>query len=140
MKPSTLRQQIALKVAGLAGFKESTHSPDLFGRTQNTVAHKAFSVGLSTSQAVDERQRRAVGVYMNTPVQVIFSYRLRPLDVYPVDYDLALDAEVDVIHAVLEAYSTPNEFTIRYLSSSREVTDSQEYVIITLDFQALHTI
>jgi len=47
---------------------------------------------------------------------------------------------VDVIKKVLEAYTGENEFTIRYLASTREVTDSQEYVIITLDFQALHTI
>lgn len=140
MNLSTLRQAVASKVSELTGFQESPHSPDYFGRTQNTIAHKSFTVGMSSSVAMDERQRRAVGVYLQTPIQVTFSYRLRPLDIYPVDYDLSLDAEVDVIRKVLEVYTTDNQFTLRYLSSTREVTDSQEYCIITLDFQALHTI
>ena len=140
MTLSTLRGAIASKVAELSGFQESTHSPDYFGRTQNTMAHRGFTVGLSSSVAMDERQRRTIGVYLNTPVQVTFAFRLRPLDIYPTDYDLALDAEVSVINKVLEAYTGTNDFTIRYLSSTREVTDSQEYCIITIDFQALHTI
>lgn len=140
MNLSTLRQAVASKVGSLTGFRESTHSPELFGRTQNTMAHLGFTVGMSSSTAEVERQRRSVGVYLNTPIQVTFAYRLRPLDVYPVDYDNTLDTEQLVIQKVLEVYATDNQFTIRYISSTREVTDSQEYCIITLDFQALHTI
>jgi hypothetical protein len=141
MKFSAVRQAIAAKVAGLSGFKESKHSPDYFGRTENTVAHLAFGVQLAASTAMDERQRRPVGVYVNTPVRVLFAYRLRPLDIYPTDYDNALDAEETVINAVLNIYTTPNNtFTIRYNSSTREVTDSQEYCIISIEFTALHTI
>jgi hypothetical protein len=140
MNLSTLRQAVASKVGSLTGFRESTHSPELFGRTQNTMAHLGFTVGMSSSTAMEERQRRTVGVYLNTPIQVTFAYRLRPLDVYPVDYDNTLDTEQLVIQKVLEVYATDNQFTIRYISSTREVTDSQEYCIITLDFQALHTI
>jgi len=141
MKFSAVRQAIAAQVAGLSGFKESKHSPDYFGRTENTVAHLAFGVQLAASTAVDERQRRPVGVYVNTPVRVLFAYRLRPLDIYPTDYDNALDAEETVINAVLNTYAAPNNtFTIRYNSSTREVTDSQEYCIISIEFTALHTI
>jgi len=78
-------------------------------------------------------------VYLSTSVEVIFSYRLRPLDIYPTDYDLALTDESAIISAILEAYSS-KEFTIRYVSSDRQVTDSQEYIIITLTFTTLHTI
>ncbi len=140
LKFSQVRQEIASKVASLTGFQETKHSPDFFGRTENTVAHKAFGVRLAASTAMEERQRRAVGVYVSTPVQVIFSYRLRPLDIYPTDYDLSMDTEEQVIAKVLETYATNNEFTIRYVGSSREVTESQEYVIITLEFITLHTI
>ena len=59
---------------------------------------------------MEERQRRAVGVYLSTPIQVIFSHRLRPLDIYPTDYDASLDAEELVINKILEAYATDNEF------------------------------
>ena len=137
---STLRKGIAAKILELSGFSQSTHTPDYFGRTQDTTAHKSFVVSMANSTAMPERQRRAVGVYLNTPLQVQFAYSLRPLDVYPIDYDAALDAEESVIHKVLEAYSTNNQFTLRYLGSLREVTDSQEYIIVTLDFEALHTI
>lgn len=137
---SSIRRAIASKIEELTGFKESNHTPDYFGRTENTVAHRAFSISVSTSSAMEERQRRAVGVYLDTPIQVLFSYRLRPLDIYPTDYDLALDAEEEVINKVLEAYTTDNQFTIRYVASQRTVTDSQEYILITLSFNILHTI
>ena len=73
-------------------------------------------------------------------MQVIFSHRLRPLDIYPTDYDASLDAEESVINKVLEAYTTDNQFSIRYTGSERAVTDSQEYIILTLSFNILHTI
>lgn len=137
---SSIRRAIASKIEELTGFKESNHTPDYFGRTENTVAHRAFSISVASSTAMEERQRRAVGVYLDTPIQVLFSYRLRPLDIYPTDYDLALDAEEEVINKVLEAYTTDNQFTIRYAGSQRTVTDSQEYILITLSFNILHTI
>jgi len=140
IKFSQVRSEIASKISSLSGFQETKHSPDYFGRTENTVAHKAFVVRLGTALAMEERQRRGVGVYVSSPVSVVFSYRLRPLDIYPTDYDLAMDTEETVIAKVLEAYSQNNQFTIRYNGSTREVTDSQEYIIITLEFTALHTI
>ena len=89
---------------------------------------------------MEERQRRAVGEYVSTSIRVIFAYRLRPLDIYPTDYDLAMDAEETVINAVLESYASNNRFTLRYLGSLREVTESQEYIIINTEYNALHTI
>jgi len=137
---SSIRKAMAAKIEELSGFKESKHTPDFFGRTENTVAHKAFSISVASSSAMEERQRRAVGVYLSTPMEVIFSHRLRPLDIYPTDYDAALDTEEQVINKVLEAYISDNAFSIRYASSQRAVTDSQEYIIITLSFNILHTI
>lgn len=137
---SSIRRAIASKIEEISGFKESKHTPDYFGRTENTVAHRAFSISVASSTAMEERQRRAVGVYISTPMQVLFSYRLRPLDIYPTDYDASLDAEESVINKVLEAYATDNQFTIRYTGSQRNVTDSQEYILISLSFNILHTI
>ena len=139
MNLSTIRQQIASKISTIPLCKETKQTPDYFRRTQDSIAHRAFVVSLGSSTAMEERQRRSVGVYINTPVKVIFAYRLRPLDVYPTDYDLSLDTEQEVIQKVLESYNS-QEFTIRYIGSSRQVTDSQEYIIITIDFETLHTI
>lgn len=137
---ASIRNEISDKIDELTGFTLSLQSPDYFGRTQESIAHKGYTVQVVNSLAADERQRRAVGVYLNSQYRVIFAYRLRPLDIYPTDYDLALGAEEDVINKVLEAYTTNNKFTIRYTGSNRLVTDSQEYIIITLDFIVNHTI
>lgn len=137
---ASIRSGIAAKIDALSGFQESRQTPDYFGRTQDTIAHKGFTVGMLSATGLDERQRRSVGVYLSSQIQITFAYRLRPLDIYPTDYDLALSSEESVINAALEAYATNNQFTLRYNGSSRQVTDSQEYIIITIDLTALHTI
>ena len=137
---ANVRSGIAAKVDALTGFKETVQTPDYFARTQDSIAHKAFSVGMVSATGVDERQRRSIGVFVNSQIRITFAYRLRPLDIYPTDYDLALDSEQLVINAALEAYATNNKFTLRYNGSSRQVTDSQEYIIITIELTALHTI
>lgn len=136
---STIRSQVATKVLTVSGFKLSKQTPAYFGRTQDTIAHKGFTIGIDSTSAMNERQRRSVGVYCNSTLRVIFAHRLRPLDAYPVDYDNSLNTEEQVIMAVLQDYSA-QPFQIRYETTSRAVTDSQEYVIITLEFTVLHTI
>ena len=89
---SAIASQITSALGG-SGFSESLIPPEYFGRNENSVAHKRFAVQVSISNASPERQRRAVGVMMETTVRVKFAYRLRPKDAYPVDYDLALDTE-----------------------------------------------
>lgn len=136
---SEIRAQVSAKVATVSGFHLTKQTPDYFGRTQNTIAHKAFAVQMASTAQMNERQRRTIGVYSTSTVRVIFAYRLRPTDAYPVDYDLMLNAEESVINAILTSYSNQS-FQIRYESSNRAITDSQEYAIITLEFTTLHTI
>ena len=138
-----VRSMIADKVDSISGFKESRMTPDFFGRTQESIAHKAFVVGIASTVAAEERQRRSVGEYVNSQVVITFAHRLRPLDAYPTDYDNALTAEQLVLNAALESYTSDSgngKFTIRYTASTRTVTDSQEYIIITLTFSVLHTL
>lgn len=136
---SDIRSQVAAKVSTVSGFHLTKQTPDYFGRTQNTIAHRAFAVQMAATSQMNERQRRSVGVYSQSVVRVIFAYRLRPTDAYPTDYDLMLDAEVSVINACLATYSD-QPFQIRYESSSRAIPDSQEYAIITIEFTTYHTI
>lgn len=138
-----VRQLIAGKVDTLAGFRESRMTPDFFGRTQESLAHKSFVVSISSTVATAERQRRSIGEYVNSQVVITFAHRLRPLDAYPTDYDNALTAEELVINAALESYVqdvNSGQFTIRYIASTRTVTDSQEYIIINIEFSILHTL
>lgn len=135
-----LRSEVAANVSAINGFNISKMAPQYFGRQQNTVAHKSFVVGVDTTIATTERQRRNIGVYAQTNVIVTFAHRLRPLDVYPTDYDTTLNVEQTVINVVLGTYSTNNTFTIRYNGTTRSVVDSQEYMIVACTFTALHTI
>ena len=141
LKFSQIRDAFKQQVETVSGFKLVKVLPDYFGRAQDTIAHKGFTVAVNTSAQATERQRRAVGVYLQTDVQVRFSFRLRPLDVYPTDYDLCLNAEESVILACLNSYaSIQPEVQTRYISSSRESTVSNEYMITTINFIVIHTI
>jgi hypothetical protein len=135
-----LRSEVAANVGAISGFALAKMAPEYFARQQNTVAHKSYVVGVDASTAGPDRQRRPIGTYVQTNVVVTFAHRLRPLDVYPTDYDATLNVEADVINAVLGTYSTNNAFTIRYNGTTRAVVDSQEYMIVACTFTALHTI
>lgn len=132
-----VRSLIAAKVAELTDYRLSPHVPSYFGRTQDSIAHKAYTVDIVSTNAANERQRRGI-VYCASTIRVTFAYRLRPLSAYPTDYDLALDAEQAILQKCLEAYSA--ELSIRYESTVRSVPDSSEYAIITLEFTVLHTL
>ena len=74
--------------------------------------------------------------YVTSTARVIFAYRLRPKDIIT-DYDLCMDSEEDIINAVL---GPVQDLQIRYNRSTRDVSDSMEYMITTLEFTILHTI
>lgn len=139
---SQIRSGISNQVSLITGMKLAKMIPVYFGRIQDTVAHKAFTVEIgSVSGRTDERQRRQIGVYASTTVIIKFAFRLRPLDVYPVDYDSSLDLEVQIIDQVLKSYaSIQPSIQIRFNNSNRTSTDSSEYMIHTLEFTVLHTI
>jgi hypothetical protein len=138
---SQLRAAVATQVLTLAGFSQSHIPPDYFGRNENSVAHKRFAVQMSISNAMLERQRRSIGVMMESIVRVKFAYRLRPKDAYPTDYDLAMDTEQLVINAVIASYaSIQSSVEIRYTRTVRDITDSTEYMLFDIEFNAYHTI
>lgn len=137
---SNIRAAIATKIDSLTGFNEVKVPVDFIGRTQKTIAHLGFSIGINSSSDSGERQRRAI-YYLDSLVTVKFMFRLRPLDVYPVDYDNCLDKEIDVVKAVLSSYSSiQDQMTIRFNSSTREISSALEFMIVTLTFNVKHTI
>lgn len=142
LKFSEIRSALSSQITTITGFHLSKQLPDYFGRTRETIAHKSFTVSIAiTNEFNAERQRRGVGVYAETQAQIKFAFRLRPLDVYPTDYDLALDAEEQIINKCLSSYaSIKPEVQIRYNSSNRVASESQEYMIHTITFTILHTI
>ena len=125
----------------LSGMHLSRLPPAYFARQQNTLAHKSFVVGIETVEDTGERQRRNINLYVRTEVEIQFAYRLRPKDIYPTDYDLSLDLEGEVIAAVMGTYSgIQNEISIRFVRSSRSISDTIEYQITTLTFIVQHNL
>lgn len=139
---SQIRSAVSSQISGLSGFNLLSLPPAFVGRIQKTKAHLGFSVGIDQSSATEERQRRINdGYYLNSNVTVRFLYRLRPLDLYPTDYDSALDIEETVIEAVLQSYQSIRAgIQLRYESSVREISPALEFMSITLTFNILHTI
>ncbi len=141
LKLSQIRDAFKVQIETVSGFRLMNVLPDYFGRAKETIAHKGFVVACNISNQANERQRRSVGVYVDTTVVINFAFRLRPLDVYPTDYDLFLDAEEQVILACLNSYeSIRNEMQVRYTGSSRQSTSSNEYMLSTINFNVKHTI
>ena len=136
-----IQAAIATQISQISGFKQAPTLPAYFGRIQNTLAHKGFVVGLPNTQQIPERQRRAVGLYVQTSIEVRFAYRLRPLDAYPIDYNNALVAERDVTDQILKSYATIKAgIQIRFEGANRAATDSNEYMIHTINFTIFHTL
>ena len=133
-----VQRALAIKIGDLSGFREVRQLPELFGRTQNTLAHLGFAVEVSNSQQANERQRIAVGLYVDTTVRVKIAYRLRPHDLV-LDYGNALDKEHEVIQAVMNR-NFAKGIEVRFLRASRRTPDSQEYLISEIELQVLHTI
>ena len=114
--------------------------PEYFSRTPNTLAHKAYSVGVDVSNAQPERQRRAVGLVLESVVRVRIAYRIRPHDILT-DYNAALDAESVVVGKILSSYATIRDgVSIRFIRSNRSAPDSSEYLISDIEFAAIHTL
>jgi len=137
---SDIRQAVQTKVETVSGFKLVPFPPSYFRRVQNTLAHKGFTIDVTTSNDEGELMRGTGSIYLSSTVRVIFAYRLRPKDII-VDYDLSMDIEEDVIKAVLGSYAGIQAgMQVRYNRSTRDVPDSMEYMTTTLEFTILHTI
>ena len=136
---ATIRQRFATMIDSLDGFDESRNPFDGYGRSPNTIAHKRFSVGIrSVSSRDDDRQRRGVGVMSSTEVMVRYAFRIRPKDQIE-SFDDGLDSAQTVINAITKR-STPlhDEIQIRFGGMDNELSDSGEWMSITLAFEVLH--
>ncbi len=136
---ATIRQRFSTMIDSLDGFDESRNPFDGYGRSPNTIAHKRFSVGIrSVSSRDDDRQRRGVGVMSSTEVMIRYAFRIRPKDQIE-SFDDGLDSAQTVINAITKR-STPlhDELQIRFGGMDNELSDSGEWMSITLAFEVLH--
>ena len=138
MNLSGIRNAIIAKVDGLTGFRMSPFPVELFDRSQNTLAHLAFAVSISSTQSMDERQRITNQVFMSSNVNVIFAFRIRPHSISE-DYNNAMDKEITVIETILGSYASTPGIEIRYNQSTRTFAQSLEYVLVETNYTLTHT-
>ena len=138
MNLSGVRNAIIAKVDGLTGFRMSPFPVELFDRSQNTLAHLAFAVSISSTQSMDERQRIKNQVCMSSNVNVIFAFRIRPHSISE-DYNNAMDKEITVIETILGSYASTPGIEIRYNQSTRTFAQSLEYVLVETNYTVTHT-
>ena len=111
---------------------------ELFDRSQNTLAHLAFAVSISSTQSMDERQHIKNQVFMSSNVNVIFAFRIRPHSISE-DYNNAMDKEITVIETILGSYASTPGIEIRYNQSTRTFAQSLEYVLVETNYTVTHT-
>lgn len=143
-----IRARVRDAVRDLAGGTPSRYAPEDFGRDSRSLAHRAFSVALASSTAAEaDRQLGRGGVpraaFAATTVVVRTAYLLRT-DSVDADYDAALEAEQELVAAVLRSAerdpSDPLEpmFAIRFRRVSSRVPIGG-YLVATAEFDAAHT-
>ena len=65
---SQVRTALIGKVNAITGMREIPFPVEYFGSAQNTIAHLGFSVSISSTQATEERQRRADQVFLQSDI------------------------------------------------------------------------
>ena len=124
----------------MSGFSEAPQPPQAFGRFGHNVGDKLFSVGFNTTSANDGRQNANTGVYVSNELTVTCAFNIKPQD-QVTSYDTALDGEESIIKVIINP-SSPlyTGVQIRYIDTSRTLTDNGDFIFITINFTVLHHI
>lgn len=131
---STVRQAVVEAVSALDGWTNSRFAPDLFGRDTDNLSHHSFSVGTpdSSVNSRDGKQGLSDGFLASTTVEVRWAHRLRG-DAQSDDYDAALDAEEDLVQAVVGISS--EHVLVQRLARK---ADPSGWILGTATFSAVH--
>ena len=139
--PSVLAQRfVDALTADPPGFTQARVLAEVYGYTAGSLIHEGFAVSVPTTTPIGDRQRTSIGTHVEDQVLVRWSYLLRPTDHWT-DYKAALDAEQTLIAACMAESTTMRTNTgIRFVSASREVHQTGEWVIGDLLFTATHVL
>lgn len=140
MTPSAVRQAIAA-VLREAGWHESAYGYDFISADSRHLAHKAFGVGVrSTSVPVEQRQRRpgkeGGGILVESEVAVRFLVNVKDQPV--AGTDAAMDAEVDLVRAVLGSKHRNMVVSLSSIPERRLLADGT-YYRGEVRFSVMHT-
>ncbi len=138
---SQIRSALSTKIETFSGMKLSRFPPDMIGRGPAPLSHLSYSIGFDTISGRGGRQIPSKSVELFSSIIVVFSYRLKPTSIYPSSYDLAMTQEQNIILKILESYSgIQSGMEIEFVSSRREIVESAEYSLHTLNFNITHSI
>ena len=141
VKLSTIRGRIKTAIEAIAGegLKESPLPYYAFGRTPNSIGHKAFSIGFLGTVAGENRQKPNVGALTQTQLDISVCYRLRPLS-QTADFDNALDLENKIIIALCDRTNATlyQNTHIKFTTLNRSLVETGEYILSSIGFEILH--
>ena len=139
-RKSLIRQQIRDRILTLSGYTESSIHWENIGRNGQNVADKKFALGFSSTAEAGGRQKSPEGVKADSDCTILLMFKINPHN-QTTTYDTALDGEEDVIKVVTNR-STPlyEGVSIRYNSSNQTVTETGEFIIVTIIFTISHYI
>lgn len=138
----SLRQRVETAIDAVTGFSVAKHPYNVFGRDPSSVLHKRFAVGVPRTEPVpNRRQRKTDGAVCQTLIGVTYCIRVRPKD-QVASYDDSLDAEAEIIKAVMANTSTlAADASITFSGVvMREVDPVGEWIIGEIEFTALHVL
>lgn len=127
-----IRGLVTAAIAALDGWAVSRFAPEYFGRDADQLMHHAFAVGAPATEPRDPRQGLTEGMLCTTTVEVQWAHRLRG-DAQSADYDAALNAEQDLVKAVV-GVSSQHVLVVRLTRSAK----LEGWVIGTSTFGVLH--
>ena len=134
---SDIRRRVADAIRALPGWTESRWTYDLFPLDTSSLAHHAYAVGVPSSTPVDRDRQRRAGALMVTSVAVRWLHRVRA-DRQVADYDDALDAELDLMAAIMALDGVP-DLSVRIDSiPSRAITGDGTYLQGDVSLQVMH--
>ena len=138
MDVSTIRSRLAASVEALSGWHESTWAPPQHLDTDHLL-HHVFTIEpiTTTVEPSETRQRASRGVYAETIVLVTWVHRIT-LDNQITSYAAALDAEADVVAAVLATDDTPSDGGVHYLLDSMSRDTSDSWVVGKIRLRVVH--
>ena len=124
----------------VTGFSESKQPHGVFGRDPASVLHKRYAVGCPRTTTVQDRQSLSDGAIVRTTIIVTYAHRVKPKD-QQTSYDNALDAEADIIKAVMADSGTLTELQLSLVGvPTRQVDTAGEWIVGEIEFSSLHVL
>lgn len=129
---SEVRTAVTNAIDALSGWTPSRYAPEAFGSDADQLMHHSFSVAVTDTTPIQQRQRVPEGLMMQSTVEVRWAHRLRG-DAQSADYNAALDAEATMAGAVM-AVLTKQVLNVTLARESR----AEGWVIGLARFTVLH--